>query len=158
MFLFEFVQVNFFGLLGFVLVGAAFVNVEVAQNGTTQTVLRQHATNSSFNQTLWALSKHLLRSGEALATRETRVAHVRLLRPLVTTQLHLAGIDDDHVITAVSVRGEIGFVFATNHFGHFRSKATQLLSVGIYHDPLLICSSLVGRNCFVTDGIHDTLY
>ena len=73
-----------------------------------------------------------------------------MLGPLLACHLALVGIDDDHVVTAVNVRGIIGLVLATQQLSHLRAQATQDLVGSINYHPFLLNGFGICRNGFVT--------
>lgn len=137
----------------------AIVNVYVLQQLGTQTVLGQHALDNLHVQGVHTLAQVFLLlalglkqsgSAEALATGIASVAHVLVLSPLLAGHLALVGVDDDHVVTAVNMRGEVGFVLAAQQFCHLGAQATQDLVGSIHYDPFLLYGFGICRNGFVT--------
>ncbi len=47
------------------------------------------------------------------------VAEIFTLVEFVTGHFHLISVDDDYIVTAVEVGGEVGLIFATKNFCHF---------------------------------------
>ena len=137
----------------------AVVNVNVLQQLGTQTVLGQHALDDlhvqgvhTLAQVFLLLALGLKQGGraETLATGIARVANVLVLGPLLAGHLALVGIDDDHIVTAINVRGVVGFVLAAKDLSNLRAQATQDLVGSINYHPFLLYGFGVGRNGFVT--------
>jgi len=99
---------------------------------------------------LLTLSLQLSRGREALTTRIASVAYILVLGPLLARHLALVGVDDDDVVTAVNVRGVIGFVLAAQQLCHLRAQATQNLVGSIDYHPFLLNGFGICRNGFVT--------
>jgi len=75
---------------------------------------------------------------------------INLVGHLVAGQFYLFGIDDDHVVAAIDVRGVIGFGFAFQQHRHFCGQSTEHLSFGVDQDPFLGHRGRVGADGFVT--------
>ena len=82
------------------------------------------------------------------------MADVDFIGHLGTGQANLIGIDDDHVISAVNVRSEVGFVFAANQACDLAGQPTEHFTLSVNHNPFLLHRFFVGRDGFVTERIH----
>ena len=125
------------------------INVQVGKQPPTEPVLGQHSFHGMFDNALGVLVKHLAGRGKALTAGVTRVADVNLVGHFLAGEANLVGIDDDHVVSAVNVRGEVGFVFTPDHGGNLAGQTTQNLVFSIHNNPLLRHRVAVGGDGFV---------
>lgn len=134
------------------LVLAAGIDVEVVEQLGAQAVLGEHALYHAVEQAIGTVGLGHDTGGRALALAAgvARVREVNAVGPFLTGQLHLVGIDDNHVVATVHVRGEIGFVLTAQQLGYFRAKASQHLVGSVDYDPFLVCRDFVRRNGLVT--------
>ena len=70
--------------------------------------------------------------------------------PFFTRQLHLVGIDDNHIITAIHMRSIARFVFTTQYLSNFCTHTTQNLVGCINNNPLFFSGLFVCRNGLIT--------
>ncbi len=82
------------------------------------------------------------------------MANVNFVGHLVTCQANPFGVDDNHVISAVNVRSEVGFVFAANQACDLAGQPTEYFTLSVNHNPFLLHRFFVGRDGFVTERIH----
>lgn len=144
-------------LLGFVLVLGSNVNVHVLENGSAQAVLGKHAANSIFHQPFWHAIADLTSSPAVLTARIAGEPDVFFVFPFVACQLHLFGVDDDHIIAAIGVRGEVHFVLPAQQARDFCAQTAQSLPFGVDDHPLLVCVLLIDGDGFVAQRIHCAL-
>ena len=130
----------------------SFVNIKVAQQFGTQTILRKHAFYDTVKQFVSSirLSHDAGRSLLALATRITRIRIVYTVCPFFTGQLNLVGIDNNYVVTAIYMRSKIGFVLSAQQFCYFSAQTTQNLVSCVNYHPFFVGSLFVCRNGLVT--------
>jgi len=64
-----------------------------------------------------------------------RVVCYALLLGLAPRDLHLGGVDHDHVIAGVHVRREDRLVLAAGDAGHLRGEASEDESLGVHQEP-----------------------
>ena len=69
---------------------------------------------------------------------------------LCTRKGYFFCIDNDYIVTTISMRCEVWFVFTTNHLRHLACQTTYRLTFSIHYKPLLISGFLVSGNGFVT--------
>ena len=138
------------GVLGFVRVFAAGVDIEVTQQLVAQTVFGKHTFYYLVEEVFGALLHEVGRCMQVLAAGITRETNVYAVIPFFAGEFHFVGIDDDDIVAAVYVRSVAGFVFSSQEFGYLGSDATQRLAGGIYHNPLFLGGCLVHRNGLVT--------
>ena len=114
------------------LVVTTFVNVEVSEELSTELVLGQHTFYYATEELVCAvgLCHDACGSVLALATGIARVSEINTIRPLLTSELNLVGVDDDNVVTTIYVRSEVGFVLTAQQFGNFGAKTTELGTKG----------------------------
>ena len=78
------------------------------------------------------------RVGEGLALDAARVARVavhHLALGLVGGEYHLRGVDHDHVVAGVEVRGEDRLVLAPRSPGHLTGHAAEHHALGVDDEP-----------------------
>ena len=139
-----------FWLLSGLTVLSAGVYEEVAVNSATQTILGKHTTYTHFDHRRWMLRHHFFWRCKTLTTGIPCVTDILFLVPLVSCERNLSSVNYYYVVTTVSVRCEIRFVLTAQHVCNLAAHAAQVLSFGIYKQPLLVCSFLVARDGFVT--------
>ena len=130
------------------------INVQVGKQPPTEPVLGQHSFHGMFDNALGVLVEHLAGRGKALTAGVTRVADVNLVGHFLAGEANLIGVDDDHVVSAVNVRGEVGFVFAANQGCNLAGQPTKHFALCVNHNPFLLHRFLVGRDGFVTERVH----
>ena len=130
------------------------INVQVVDELVTKTGLGQHALHRPTDEFGRPGCEDLAGRGEALATGIAGVAGVNAVGHLLAGKTDLFGVDDDHVVTTVHMRGEAGLVLATKHQGNAGSQATEHEVGCINDEPLFVHSCFVQRNCFVAKCVH----
>ena len=98
----------------------SLIDIEVVKQATAERTFGQHAFHSVTEHLLYTvgLLTELGRSVEALTAGITSVAGVNLVGLFLAGELHLGGVDDDHIVTTVNMRSEGGLVLATNDLCH----------------------------------------
>ena len=131
---------------------STFVYIKVAQQLSSQTIFRKHTFYYSLHQFFSAVrfSHQASRSNFALTARITGVAQVDFIIPLVSCKFHFVCIDDNNVITAVYMRGEVWFILTSQQLCNFCTEATYHLIGSIHYDPFFSRSFFVCRNGLVT--------
>jgi len=127
----------------------SLVNVELAQNGTTEAIVRDHPLDRAFDDQLGMATAARLRRLTVMAADETGEAHVLLLRFFLAGKNGLFGVDHNDVIAGIDMVGVNGLVFAAKQYGGFFSHTSDNLIVGINNIPLAF--NLLG---FGTKGFH----
>src|SRR5262249_17884443 len=92
-------------LLGGVWMLGTGVNLQLRQLLARQAVAGEHPLHGKANDLLGPALEHLAQRARLQATRITGVAVVALIGPLVARDRDLLGVDDDHEIPGVNVRG-----------------------------------------------------
>ena len=112
-----------------------------------QAVLGHHALDRVEDQLDGVLVEERLPGRRAQTARVARVVVGELLGGLVGGEDHLVGVDDDDVVAAVDVRGEVDAVLATQQRGGDRGDATEDQALGVDHEP--VAGDLTGfwRKC-----------
>ena len=77
------------------------------------------------------------------------MANVHFVGHLATREANFFGVDDDDIVTAINVGGEVGLVFAANAGRYLASQTTDNGILSVNDDPLLVCGPSIGRNSFV---------
>ena len=90
----------------------AGVDEELAHDLAAQAVLGDHALHGVEDQLDGVLVQQRLPGRRAQSARVTRVVVGELLGGLVGRQDYLVRVDDDDVVTAVNMRGEVDAVLA----------------------------------------------
>ena len=121
------------------------VNLQLAVDGTAEAVVWDHSLHGALDQELGAAFAALAEGLGFVSTDEARKAHVGLLGLLLSTDLHLGGIDHDDEVTCVDVRGEDGLVLATEEIGGLDGDVAEVLVLGIDHPPLAFDLGSFGR-------------
>ena len=134
------------GMLG------SLINKEVVQQAASERTLWQHTLHGMTEHLLYTTILLAKLSGciETLTTRITCVTGIDLVSLFLTSKYHLIGIDKDHVVTAVNMRGESWLVLSANELCYLRSETTNNLVCGIDNHPLLLRCFLVHGNSLVT--------
>ena len=127
----------------------AGINLEVLEDSFAQTGLGEHTANGLLDDELGLFLQVIGCRGETLSARIAGVASVDLVGQFFACQLHLFGIDDDDIVTAVGVGRVARLVLAAQNLGDLRRKATQHLVGGVDDVPLLGDGSCVRRDGFV---------
>ena len=134
------------------LVFCTFIYVHIVQELSTETVLGEHTLYYTTEQLLSTvlLSHDAGGSVLALTTGITRVGVVDAIRPLLTSEAHLVGVDNNHVVTTVHVRSKVRLLLTTEEFGNLCSETAKNLVGSIHYDPFLVHSLRICRNGLVT--------
>ena len=130
------------------------IHMQVAVEGSTQTVFRKHAADGVFKYALGVFGENLLRGGLALAAGISGIALVDLVGHLLAGEDNLLGIDDDDIVAAIHMRGVARCGLAAQDVGHAGGQTTHGLVLGINEHPFLLDGVLVGGDCFVTSCVH----
>lgn len=94
-------------------------DLQLLDDLATQLVVGNHAPDRTLKEQLRTTLAHLAGSFHLLTTNESGVAGVNLLPFLVSGETGLLGVDDDHVVTTINVRGKDCLVLATQEAGSF---------------------------------------
>lgn len=126
----------------------AFVNVQLAQNGTTEAIVRDHALDGAFNDQFGMTATAGFRRFGVMSTDVAGVAHVLLLDFLLAGKHGFFGVDDNDVIAGVDVSGEDGLVLSAEEDSGFFSHTTHDLIVGVDNVPLAFYLFGLGAKSF----------
>ena len=114
----------------------ATVNLELAIDGASQTIVRDHSAHGTLDQqfrtTLAAIAEGL----GFVTTDISGEAHVALLDVFLAADLHFPGVDHDYEITRINVRGENSFSFAAKEVCGFHGNMPEMLPGGVYDPPV----------------------
>ena len=132
----------------------ACVEIQVMELLLTQTCLGKHAFDGVLENGQRLALKQILRRAKTLTSRITGVADVLPLGKLLSGQTYFVCVEDDDVVTAVSVRSEVGFVFATEQKHYPACKTAEDLIGSINDNPLFRGVLFVDRQCFVAKCVH----
>ena len=127
------------------------VQMQAGHGITAQSVLGQHALNSQLHGVIRALLHHDASLGFLQTADPAGNAVVGLLLCLLAGQNSLVGVDDDDVVAAVNVRGEIDLVLATQQVSSDDSGTAQVLTGSIDIVPLALQGLLLQQS-----SGHDT--
>lgn len=120
------------------------IYIQVAKQLTAKLILWKHALYRLLYDVLWLALQCFSCRTAALSTGISSVPDVVFLFPLVSAQLHGIRVDDDHIVSTISMWSEVGLVLTAQHISHNRRKTTQCLILGVYHYPLLVCRLGIG--------------
>ncbi len=124
------------GLLGGVRVFRARVNFEFGQQHAAQAVLGHHAAHGAVDE-FFGLPGANLGDGSALfPALPAGVSHVNFARFLLAGHADLFGVDDDHEVARIQVRGVTGLVAAPEKVGDLDRQPAQHGAVGVDDMPL----------------------
>ena len=123
------------------------VDLQLLQHLSTESVLRQHASNGAANGIGWLLGQTIgvRRLGQAARVTGVAVEHLLfglargqydLVGALVARQSNLVGVDDDHVVAGVHVRRKRWLVLAAQSQCNFGGQSAQYETVGVYDVPV----------------------
>ena len=126
------------GILAAMRVLATGVHMQVTQLGALERATRDHALNRLDYQMVGVVAFTALAHGAGLdPTGITRVVVEQLLLFLTAAQGYLFGIDNNDMVAAINVRGELRLVLATQAQSNDDGKTTQSETFGIDQDPVL---------------------
>ena len=137
---------------------AAIVHIHVLEQLGSQTILGEHAlehlqeqgVHTSLGAATLRLCHEFGGSAEALATGIAGIAHILVVGPLFAGHAHLVGVDNNHIVTTVYVRREVGLVLAAQQFCNLCAQTAQYLVGSIDNYPLFLDGCGVSRNGLVT--------
>ena len=114
----------------------ALVNVQLAQNGTTKAIVRDHALDRAFDNQFGMPDAARLGGLGVMTADEPGIAHVFLLGFFLSGQDRFFSVDHNDVIAGIDVAGKNCFVFAAKQYGGFFRHTTDNLIVCIDNIPL----------------------
>jgi len=126
----------------------ALVNMQLAQDGTSEAIVRDHALDGAFDDQFGMPVAARLGCLAVMAADEARITHVFLLRVFLAGKDGFLGIDNNDVIAGIDVAGKNGFVFAAKQNGGFLSHTTDNLVVGVDNVPLAFYLFGLGAKSF----------
>src|SRR4051812_40793687 len=100
----------------------ASIDLQLGNDATAETVLREHLLHGDLDHPLRVLLVHLPEAGGTLPARISRVANVLLLLRALGRKLDLVRVDDDDEIAAIDVRCEEWLVLAAENRSHLRGE------------------------------------
>ena len=130
------------------------INVQVGKQPPTEPVLGQHTFYGMFNDALGVLFEQQSGRSKTLTAGITRMADIDFVGHFFACEANLLGINDNHVVSAINVRGEVGFVFAANQGCNLAGQPTKHFALSVNHNPFLLHRFFVGRDGFVTERVH----
>lgn len=141
--LFQFIDVNDFGILSLVGVVGTVVHVHVFDKATAKTVLGKHTfhnaheqgVDAGFDVFVVALFDEHFGSQLALTAGIAGVVQINLVSKFFTGKNHFVCVDDDYIVTAVHEGAIAGFVFSAQNFGNFCAEATKNLVGSVDNHP-----------------------
>ena len=125
------------------------INLQIFEQSGAQSRAGQHALHGFLDQERRFFSEILHGGSETLAAGVTRVTRIDLVGHLFARELHLFGIDYDHVVAAISMWGVAGLVLTSENLRDLRGKPSQDLAIGIDHHPFFGDGSGIGRDRLV---------
>ena len=121
------------------------VNAEIQMQGPAQPVFREHTHNRFFEQIGGVFFPNFLRGGGFDSARIPCVMIVYFVIPFLPGQPDFGGVDDDHVVAGVHMRGENRFGFPPDDLGGLTGNATQGLIGGVDEHPFFYKVAFFGR-------------
>ena len=124
----------------------AVVNIKIIELGSSEFSFGEHAFHhldeegvlTAFHSLAKALLHKVGRCEHSLTAGIAGIAEIFTFLHLAVAHLHLVGIDDDYVVAAIHVGGEIGFILATKYFCYLRAKTAENLVGGVYNKIFLL--------------------
>ena len=110
---------------------STLVQVNAGHGVTADSVLGQHALDGQLHSIVGALLHHEASLGLLQAADPTGNTVVDLLVGLIASEDSLVSVDDDNIVAAVDVRGEIDLVLATQQVSSDDGGTAQGLAGGI---------------------------
>ena len=104
---------------------SALAQVQTAQAVAAQSVLGQHALDGQLHSVVGAVVHHNASLGFLQTADPAGYTVVGLLVQLVAGENSLVGVDDDDIVTAINVGGEINFVLAAEQVSSDDSGTAQ---------------------------------
>jgi hypothetical protein len=113
------------GLLGCMRMFSAAVDFQFGEEATPQSIFREHSTDRGLNEPFRSFLAHLPSTRGTDSAGVACMTMVQFSFSLGTGKRHLRRIDDDHKITNVLMRGEIGTMLAPQDHRCPRSDASE---------------------------------
>ena len=114
----------------------ACVDFEVFELSRAEGRTRKHPFDGLFEDDGGAAFEIARGGFEALTAGVAGVAHIDLVGHLLTREAHFFGVDNDYVVPAIDVRGEVGLVLSAQDFSDLRGEASEHFSVCVDDIPL----------------------
>ena len=125
----------------------AGVDLELAQHLAAEGVLRQHAAHGAAHQLGRLVLEQLGVARRAQAAGVPAVPVGLLVLGLARGHHHLVGVDDDHVVPGVDVRGKGGPVLAAQDGRNLRREPPEHEAVGVDDVPASLDVGDLGGKC-----------
>lgn len=113
----------------------AGIDLQLPQHLPPETILGQHPLDRMPDELLGLFLQQLLGSANLEPTWIPRMRIVAFVRQFFSGKPHLGGIDHNHEITCVEVRGERGLVLPAQDVGQRRGEPAKDLAVRIHDVP-----------------------
>src|SRR5947209_5517481 len=114
------------------------IHLELRAHGAPDLVLRQHALDREFDDQVRASLHARLELLRLHAARHARIVVIELLVRLLASDLHLLGVDDDHVVAGINKWGVLGAFLAGQNARCAAGEPSQRLVSGVNHEPLTL--------------------
>ena len=134
-------------LLGFVWVGFASVDLELAELGTSEAGLGDHSPNGALDHKNRAAITELLSCFNDFATYVSRETGINFIGLLGAAEDNLISVDHDYEITGINVGGESGLLLAAKQTCGFYSYLAENFALGVDHIPFAINLVWLGGKC-----------
>lgn len=143
--LFQFVNVDDFGILCLVGMVGAVVDVHVLDDAASETVFGKHTfhhtdkegVHAGFDVLVERFFHEHFGSELALTAGITGEVEIDFVSHLFACEDNFVGVDDDDVVAALKVGSVVGFVFAAEKFGDFRAQTAEMLALSVDDNPLV---------------------
>jgi len=117
---------------------AAGVNFELAVKGATEAIVRDHTTHGAFDEEFWTAFAASAEGLGFVAADIAGEAHVGLGGLFFAADGYLGGVQDDHEVAGIDMRGEDDFVFTAEKIGGLDGNAAEWLAGGVNDPPLAV--------------------
>ena len=144
--LFQFVNVDDFGVLSFVGMARSVVDVEVFEDAAAKSVLGKHTFHDTKEEGVHTrfevlvvrfLHKHF--GGKfALTTGITCVVEIDFVGCFFAGKNDFVSVDDDYVVATFDKGAVARFVFAAKNFSDFRAETAKMLVGGVDDNPFAL--------------------
>ncbi len=160
--LFQFVNVDYSGVLSLVRMVGAVVDVHVLDEAASEAVFGEHTFHNldeeGVHTGLDVLVERFFHEHFGgcltLSAGISCVVEIDAVGHLFAGEDNLVGVDDDYVVAALNVGRVGGFVFSAEKFCDFCAEATKNLVGCIDNNPIVLNLLGVGEFGAVANGIH----
>ncbi len=114
------------------------INMQFQEHIAGELIGGQHAFYGGLYKILGTAGTHIGKLDILFAADEAAVEHVFFTVFFFTRYTNLIGVDNNHMVTAISVRCINCLMTAAQHIGYFYRKTTEYLVRSVHYVPLLL--------------------